>query len=182
MSGPLWLFGYGSLMWRPGFDYEERVTGSIEGWTRRFWQGSTDHRGTPEAPGRVVTLIEAPGVFCWGVAYRLRPSTAAAVLQRLDQREQGGYERHRVVVTPQAHMRSGSISALVYIAGQNNPDYLGPAPLSDIATQVRASRGPSGANLEYVLELARALGALGIVDQHVQELTGELTALVNSTA
>src|SRR5690606_2434548 len=139
MSRSLWLFGYGSLIWRPGFDYEKRVPGFVKGWARRFWQGSTDHRGTPEAPGRVVTLVEAPGASCWGVAYRLRPSTAATVLERLDHREQGGYERHQVVVTPKSPAAGSSIHALVYIAGRNNPDYLGPAPLSEMAAQIRAS-------------------------------------------
>lgn len=182
MSRSLWLFGYGSLIWRPGFDYEERVPGFVKGWARRFWQGSTDHRGTPEAPGRVVTLVEAPGASCWGVAYRLRPSTAATVLERLDHREQGGYERHQVVVTPKSPAAGSSIHALVYIAGRNNPDYLGPAPLSEMAAQIRASHGPSGANLEYVLELARALAALGIVDPHVQALVEELTPAVGSMA
>ena len=55
-SGPIWIFGFGSLVHTPGFDYEERVTGFIRGWRRVWWQGSTDHRGTPENPGRTVTL------------------------------------------------------------------------------------------------------------------------------
>jgi cation transport regulator ChaC len=66
-----WIFGYGSLVWRPAFPHRRRRPASIRGFCRRFWQASTDHRGTPEAPGRVVTLIESPGDRCWGMAYEV---------------------------------------------------------------------------------------------------------------
>ena len=67
----MWVFGYGSLVWRPALPFCERGVGFIEGWVRRFWQGSMDHRGVPEAPGRVVTLAPEPGAECWGVGYRV---------------------------------------------------------------------------------------------------------------
>ena len=69
----IWLFGYGSLIWKADFDYLERRPAAITGWARRFWQGSHDHRGTPEAPGRVATLIRAEGAVCHGMAYRITP-------------------------------------------------------------------------------------------------------------
>ena len=71
---PLWLFGYGSLIWRPASPFVERRPASARGYARRFWQGSTDHRGVPEAPGRVVTLLPSAGDRCEGVAYRV-PAT-----------------------------------------------------------------------------------------------------------
>jgi cation transport protein ChaC len=79
----VWVFGYGSLVWRPDFPFAESRIATIEGWERRFWQGSTDHRGVPDAPGRVVTLVEAPGAVCWGRAYLIGASSRDEVTQML---------------------------------------------------------------------------------------------------
>ncbi len=73
----VWLFGYGSLIWKADFPFLERRPAHIHGWARRFWQGSHDHRGTPEAPGRVATLVREPGAVCHGMAYRIAPEVLA---------------------------------------------------------------------------------------------------------
>jgi cation transport regulator ChaC len=168
-----WIFGYGSLLWRPAFPHLERQAGWIRGWSRRFWQGSTDHRGVPEAPGRVVTLVPDPAGVCWGLVYRVSGEQREAVLRGLDQREQGGFERREVDVHA-ADGQRGPRRALVYVAGPRNPNYLGPAPLDEIAAQVRRSRGPSGTNAEYVLRLAQVLRELGGRDPHVEALAARL--------
>ena len=147
-----------------------RRPGYVAGWTRRFWQGSTDHRGTPGAPGRVVTLLREPGARCWGMAYGVAREHKAEVLARLDVREIGGYDRHDVRV----HFDDGHTDAIVYVATDENPNYLGPAPMTAIADQVRRSVGPSGENVEYVLELARALREIEADDEHVFELAALL--------
>ncbi|HSN98633.1 MAG TPA: gamma-glutamylcyclotransferase [Candidatus Nanopelagicales bacterium] len=169
MRRETWIFGYGSLVWRPAFPFERRSPGHIAGWSRRFWQGSTDHRGVPGAPGRVVTLVEEPGARCWGMAYQVADERLDEVLATLDHREQGGYERHRIPLTL-AGEDEARREALVYVATPENPNYLGPAPLADIAQQVLSSRGPSGPNVEYVLRLAEALAEMGAEDEHVAEL------------
>ena len=166
MRSERWIFGYGSLVWRPAFAWRERRPAWVEGFARRFWQGSTDHRGRPGAPGRVVTLIEEAGARCWGTAYRLEPEVAAGVLADLDHRERGGYERREVRLRlPEGE--PAEAAGVLYLAGTRNPNYLGAAPLPDIAAQVRGAEGPSGSNLEYVLRLADALRAIGANDPHV---------------
>lgn len=169
----MWVFGYGSLVWRPDFDFAERRVGWIAGHARRFWQGSPDHRGVPGAPGRVVTLVPAPGERCWGVAYRLEGAQVEAVLARLDHREIAGYERHEVTVHPRA---GASMTALMYLANADNPSWLGPAPLEAMATHIVGARGPSGTNAEYVLELARALEGMGVRDPHVEAVAAAVRA------
>jgi cation transport regulator ChaC len=161
----LWVFGYGSLVWRPSFAFVERRPARLRGWTRRFWQGSTDHRGVPGAPGRVVTLHRSAEAVCWGTAYRIAAERVAEVMAHLDWREKGGYER----VDAQLELLSpdGTARAVVYVATRANPNYLGPAPLEAIAAQVRRSEGPSGPNPEYVLRLAEALRTMRAEDPHV---------------
>ena len=163
-SEPLWIFGYGSLVWRPAFAFAERRAAHLQGWARRFWQGSTDHRGVPGAPGRVVTLVRDPSAECWGVAYRIASDERESILAELDHREKGGYDRLLVDLG----LRVGSgLRGLTYLANEENVNYLGPAPLEQIAAQVLSASGPSGPNLEYVRRLADALRRLGAADEHV---------------
>lgn len=162
-----WIFGYGSLVWRPGFVFEEAHRAEVQGWVRRFWQGSPDHRGTPEAPGRVATLIADPEGHCVGRAFRLAPEVYAATLAPLDHREKAGFERRTLQVT----LADGrSVDALTYLATPSNESFLGEAPLDEMAAHIRRSRGPSGDNAEYLLELARWLSAEGVEDPHVEAL------------
>lgn len=167
---PEWVFGYGSLIYKVDFPYIERRIGSIAGWTRRFWQGSHDHRGTPDAPGRVVTLLPAPGTICRGMAYRIDP----AVFAHLDHREKNGYARHRVDI---ALADSGNtVCGTLYVASERNPAYLGPAGLDEIAAHIAGARGPSGTNRDYLFDLADALRGIGDADEHVAELEWRVRA------
>jgi cation transport protein ChaC len=166
MTG-IWLFGYGSLIWRPDFSYRERRVASLRGWARRFWQGSHDHRGLPHAPGRVVTLVRDPAATCQGVAYLIDKAVAHAVFADIDRREKNGYERTRVQLQLDP---GGPVDGVVYIAHERNAAFLGPAPLAEMARQIAGSHGPSGSNAEYLMELAAALRAMGARDAHVFEL------------
>jgi cation transport regulator ChaC len=166
----VWLFGYGSLIFKADFPFIERRPASIANWTRRFWQGSHDHRGTETAPGRVVTLVPDPGATCHGMAYLVTPQ----VFAHLDHREKNGYLR---LATEIRFEDGGSVEGLVYIATHENAAYLGPATERDIARQIASSRGPSGPNSEYLLELAKALRELGKEDPHVFEIEKHLAEL-----
>lgn len=169
----LWVFGYGSLLHRPGFSFEERRTAALGGRARRFWQGSPDHRGTPERPGRVVTLVDLPGERAVGAAFRVRAGDEDGVLAALDHREQAGYERLFV----RADTAEGSLEVLTYRAPPGNPSWLGPAPELEIARHVASSRGPSGTNAAYVFALADVLRGEGVDDPHVFAIERALAAL-----
>lgn len=164
----IWLFGYGSLIYKTDFDWLERRPASIRHWVRRFWQGSHDHRGTPDAPGRVVTLIEEPGAVCAGMAYLITPDTLA----HLDVREKNGYLRF---VTEMSLDDGRRVEGLVYIATADNAAFLGPASARAIARHIARSAGPSGPNRDYLLQLAHALRAMQAEDPHVFAIERELT-------
>lgn len=167
-------------MFRPAFPYARCEAGYVEGFERRFWQGSTDHRGTPEAPGRVVTLVRSPTARCYGTAFGVEDSELDEVLDRLDFRERGGYSRLQVPITLAAGQRA-RVTGLVYIADPGNPEWLGPAPLEVIAAQVRACAGPSGKNIDYVLGIARALASMPFAhDEHVMALADQLDPAWNA--
>ena len=169
-----WVFGYGSLIWRVDFPHHERRRAAVRGWARRFWQGSHDHRGTPDAPGRVVTLVEERDAVCVGAAYRVDE----AVFEHLDHREKNGYERVPVTMrlsatngTPAAHE---SVDGVTYIASPGNFAFLGPAHIDDMVAQIARSHGPSGSNRDYLFQLASALNDLGAEDRHVEALVERL--------
>jgi cation transport regulator ChaC len=161
-----WIFGYGSLIWRPAFPYVERRAASLCGWARRFWQGSPDHRGVRDAPGRVLTLVPRPEALCAGVAYRVEDAAWDEVLAILDARESGGFERRSLPIGFDVN-GSARVPALTYVAGEGNPNFLGTAPLPAIAAQIRGARGRSGSNLGYALQMVAALRELQVDDAHV---------------
>jgi cation transport regulator ChaC len=169
----IWIFGYGSLLWRPGFAFEERRAALVRGHARRLDQGSPDHRGTPERLGRVATLLPAPGAACGGAVYRLPESEAPSILEALDVREQGGYDR---IFLEAELVGGGSVTAITWVASPDNDYHLGPAPVAVMVTQIRAAVGPSGTNLEYALRLDAVLRELGFEDPHVAEVAAALRA------
>jgi cation transport regulator ChaC len=166
----VWLFGYGSLIYLVDFPCLESRPASIRGWSRRFWQGSHDHRGTEENPGRVVTLIEEAGAICGGMAYLVE----APVFKQLDLREKNGYLR----VAAEMTFDDGShATGLTYIATPENEAWLGEAGEDEIARHICGAEGPSGPNDAYLLQLASALRELGLHDQHVFDIEAHILAI-----
>ncbi|BCR93977.1 gamma-glutamylcyclotransferase [Aspergillus luchuensis] len=190
-DGDLWVFGYGSLIWKPPPHFDQRVPGYINGYVRRFWQASNDHRGTKENPGRVLTVIDrefwetlddplahhetSATATVWGVAYHIPASHANEVRQYLDIREINGYSDHYTpfhpVLTPQGARSTDTsdypatpITCMVYIGQPSNPQFLrDPAQREQqaVAEVISRSEGKSGKNAEYLFMLEKALEGLG---------------------
>ncbi|XP_023808837.1 glutathione-specific gamma-glutamylcyclotransferase 1 [Oryzias latipes] len=166
----LWIFGYGSLVWKPDFKYRKSRVGFIRGYKRRFWHGDDFHRGSQAAPGRVVTLIEDDDAVTWGVAFEVSGPQVEEALAYLNVRETvcGGYVTKMVDFFP-GDEGPAPVQALVYIATSDNPLYLGPASPEDIGAQIASSSGKSGHNLEYLLRLAEFMRSScpQVEDQHL---------------
>ncbi|CAH1155750.1 unnamed protein product [Phaedon cochleariae] len=168
----MWVFGYGSLIWKVDFPYEVKILGYIKGFTRKFYQYSTDHRGTPENPGRVVTLLPAENNSrVYGIAYKIPNSDIEQVVNHLDYREKGGYERQSIIFHP-IDENEKPFEITIYLASLDNFNYAGPADLKDIAEQILRSNGPSGPNIDYVSNLAESMRTLFpyVHDEHLFEL------------
>jgi len=169
-----WMFGYGSLIWRPDFPYLDAQRAVLSGYLRRFWQGSHDHRGVPDQPGRVVTLIPAADQQCIGRAYLISADTLQSTFEQLDYREKNGYQRVSITLC----LADGqTVPGLVYIAPTDNFAYLGDAELALIAKQIKHAAGPSGRNIDYLTALAGALRQLDAYDDHVFELESLVLSL-----
>ena len=148
----------------------------MRGWRREFSQASPDHRGTPDLPGRVVTLREDENSQCEGIAYQIETSSASQIVEYLDERESGGYSRRYVDLTLNSNGSSlnTKVQALTYIALPENPHACESVSVEELALLIAARQGPSGANTDYVLNLAQALLANSISDPVVERLAAQL--------
>jgi cation transport protein ChaC len=166
----LWVFGYGSLMWRPDFPFEERVAATVAGYHRAFCVASTHHRGSVDRPGLVLGLDN--GGACAGIAYRIPAGDAPGVLAYLREREliYGVYRESRVM----AHLGAGAsvpvATVLAYTVERCHPTYTGALPIATQAAIIRGARGRSGANLDYLINTVHHLGALGIRERRLERL------------
>jgi glutathione-specific gamma-glutamylcyclotransferase len=170
-----WVFGYGSLMWRPGFDYEERRSAVLNGLHRALCVYSHVHRGTPEKPGLVMGLDR--GGSCRGVAFRVRQENWAQTLDYLRAREQVTMvykeTRRRVRLDGEGER---AVLAVTYVVDRGHHQYAGKLPLEKQLAYVLQGEGSSGRNPDYVLSTARHLTELGLHDPTLHWLAERLEA------
>jgi glutathione-specific gamma-glutamylcyclotransferase len=165
----LWIFGYGSLMWRPGFEHVERAPAMLTGYHRCFCITSTHHRGSPERPGLVLGLDR--GGTCEGVVYRVAADTAPRVHAYLRARELvNGVYREALAPLQLLDGSGRSVRAVTYIVERAHPSYAGAPPLSRQAFMIRGARGLSGDNLDYLINTVRHLQASGIRERDLERL------------
>jgi cation transport protein ChaC len=169
----LWVFGYGSLMWRPGFPYEEAVHGFLQGAHRALCIYSWQHRGTQRLPGLVLGLDA--GGWCEGMAFRVAPEHVHDTVHYLRRREQQ-YNVYRAMFKPVAlrDEERRQIRALCFVANRENRQYAGRLPLEIQGWLVRRSKGKSGRNIDYVVNTVRQLRECGIYDQRLEALMTKL--------
>jgi len=179
----IWVFGYGSLMWRPGFAYEEARHARLTGYRRCFCIYSVYHRGTPARPGLVLGLDR--GGACEGIAYRVAAANVAGTVRYLRAREQvnGVYRETHVPIDVIEGPRH-QVLALTYIVERAHPNYAGRLPLALQARLIRAGSGLSGNNLDYLVSALRHLDELGIRERELERvlaLIGPHTARCGTT-
>ncbi len=169
----LWVFGYGSLIWNPGFDFVEKAAARLIGEHRSLCIYSLVHRGTPEKPGLVLGLDR--GGACQGVAFRVAAEKRESTIAYLRAREQvtGVYREvlRSVWLHGDARQR---VSAVAYVADRGHGQYAGRLSVTQQAHFVRQGHGQSGANVDYVLTTVAALEAQGVHDARLHQLVGLL--------
>jgi cation transport protein ChaC len=169
----LWVFGYGSLMWRPGFAFVEREVARVRGYHRALCVYSHVHRGTPDKPGLVLGLDR--GGSCRGIAFRVGAAHRDETIAYLRAREQVTAVYREV--TLHAKLDDGrGVAALTYSVDRNHAQYAGRLALEDVARIVAQGRGVSGANPDYVSATQAHLAALGIADPTLDWLAEKLAA------
>jgi glutathione-specific gamma-glutamylcyclotransferase len=175
--GDLWVFGYGSLMWNPGFTFAEQSLATLTGYRRRFCVYSVHHRGSATRPGLVLGLDR--GGVCRGVAFRVPQDCARATIAYLRAREQvNGVYREAHVPVELAHDR-GSVLAVAFLAERAHPSFTGPLSIARQARLIRAARGLSGSNLAYLVNTLDHLTTLGLRERELERvlvLTGSCFA------
>jgi glutathione-specific gamma-glutamylcyclotransferase len=172
-ASDLWVFGYGSLMWRPGFAFAEKAPAALIGAHRSLCIYSFHHRGTQDHPGLVLGLDE--GGACRGMAFRVSPDKRDATLSYLREREQVT-EVYVESMRPISLLDDSGreIEALCYIVDRAHPQYAGRLSIETQTRLVRAAVGLSGANIDYVLNTVRHLQEAGIHDVELMALAQRL--------
>lgn len=174
----MWVFGYGSLLWNPGFDVAETVVATLPGYARSFCMRSIHHRGTVAKPGLVLALDEQADHACTGMALRVAPGKEAATLEYLREREliSSAYVEKELEIA----LEDGrTVTALVYVVDESHDQYCGGLPLEEQAQIIAHAVGGRGPNTEYLYNTADHLRAVGLRDPELEWLQERVRGLAS---
>jgi len=169
MQNAFWVFGYGSLMWRPGFSFEECKPATLHGYNRSFCVYSHYYRGTPQRPGLVLGLDPQEGAECRGMAFRIADENKDAVVAYLTERELCGYA-YQAATLPVHLDEGGQVDAYTFVADPTHALYAGDLGLEESAAVIMEAEGNTGLNRDYLINSVRELESHGYVDQHLHDL------------
>lgn len=163
----IYIFGYGSLLWKVSYEYENKFYGYVENFERQFNLLSDDHRGTPEKLGRVLTLVESPmdtqnekkKKRVYGIAYKLKSTNLSVTINNLNFREKCGYSLKQIIFHHH-HNKDEPIKCLCYFANSDNHYYYPENDINKLAIQIYETIGPSGTNREYLYNACDAMRTL----------------------
>lgn len=176
-DGDLWVFGYGSLLWNPGFPVAERRLARLQDWHRSFCMSSIHHRGTEDRPGLVLALDRAPGAHCDGIAFRVEAAEVEATIAYLRAREliSSAYVETRQSVT--FHDGGVQPDVLTYVISRDHVQYVAHLTLEEQAQIIAVAVGGRGPNDEYLANTAAHLHELGLADADLDWLVARVRAL-----
>ena len=172
----MWVFGYGSLLWNPGFEVEEQVIATLPGYARSFCMRSIHHRGTEEDPGLVLALDADPAHVCEGVALAVKPGTEAETLAYLRDREliSSAYLERELEIDLKDGRR---VTAVVYVINPDHVQYCGGLPLEEQAQIIARAVGGMGPNTEYLFNTVAHLADIGLHDPDLEWLSQRVATL-----
>ena len=174
----MWVFGYGSLLWNPGFTVAESVIATLPGYARSFCMHSIHHRGTEKDPGLVLALDEPADQACEGVALRVIEGEEEQTLAYLREREliSSAYVEKTLEITLRDHR---TVKALVYVINEDHWQYCGGMPLEDQAQIIARAVGGRGPNTEYLYNTATHLKEVGLHDPALEWLHDRVRQLTS---
>lgn len=176
MQDTLWVFGYGSLIWNPGFPVAQQRIARAKGWHRSFCMRSIHHRGTVDDPGLVLALDRAEAAFCDGVAFAVPPGAEAATIATLRERELISSAYLETTLTVDTDQ--GPITALTYVIDPDHDQYCGGLALETQAQIIAQAVGGRGPNRDYLWATTTHLADLGIADPDLEWLATRVRALI----
>lgn len=173
----LWVFGYGSLLWNPGFPVAEARVARLQDWHRSFCMSSIHHRGTEARPGLVLALDAAKGAHCDGMAFRVDAAEAEATIAYLRERELISSAYVETHTTVSFHDGGSQADVLTYVINRDHVQYRGDLSLEDQAQIIAHAHGGRGPNDEYLYNTADHLTELGLADEDLDWLAARVRAL-----